>query len=80
MAATKKKRGLSPSIIRDTKSIKATIDAKVLEEANAYSEFVGISTMDETIEKALAYVLGDDPDWAKHKKQIDKDTKSKEVA
>ena len=71
MVATRKKkqRGLTPSVKKDTSSVKISIDKEVLENAKAYSQFVGITSIDETIEKALEYVMDDDPNWNTQKKE-----------
>ena len=80
MAALKNRRnGLQPSIIKETTPVKKLeIETSILEEAKAYSEFVGITSLDETIEKALQYVFEDDSDWQKEKKSlVGKTTKDK---
>ena len=84
MTAQKHRRkGLQPSVIKETTSVrKLEIDSGILEEAKSYSKFVGISSIDETIEKALQYVFEDDTDWQKVKKQFiseKKETTSKKT-
>ena len=66
-----KRKSLQPSIIKETTNIKKLyIDTHVLEEAKAYAEFVGITSLDETIEKALLYVFEDDAEWQKDRKKL----------
>ena len=70
MVATRKKkqRGLTASIKKETSSVKINIDKNVLENAKAYSKFIGITSIDEAIEKALEYVMEDDQNWNLNKK------------
>ena len=65
MVATRKKkqRGLTPSTTKETSTIKISIDSSILSEAKEYAEFIGITSIDETIEQALRYVISDDPNW-----------------
>ena len=61
----KKQKGLTPSVVKNTETIRISIDENVLNESKKYAEFIGITSIDETIEKALEYVLNDDPEWSK---------------
>lgn len=73
MARSARKKGLQPSVIKETENLKISITKTVLEEAKEYADFVGIQSIDEVVDQALEYVFKDDTEWQKIKKERKKE-------
>jgi hypothetical protein len=56
----------------ELKVLKISIDSDVLDEINAYKNFVGSESLDECINESVKFVLKNDKEWIKFKKEKSK--------
>ncbi len=61
----------------ELKILKISIDSDVLDEINAYKNFVGSESLDECINESVKFVLKNDKEWIKFKKEKSKVSEKK---
>jgi hypothetical protein len=68
---------IKPKKKMELKSLKISLDSDVLDEINAYKEFVGSESLDECINESIKFILKNDKEWIKFKKEKSKISEKK---